>query len=111
MIRRIISWFSTSSNTSDISLHSNLSESEKKERFHHVSSKESLCENLIEEIHKDMAVLHKLYKLTNDKKERKCLQNYMNKLTNDLYEIAHKHTVLKLEREILQELIDPENEF
>ena len=114
MIRRILSWFSTTSNTSntsDISLHSNLSESEKKERFHHVSSKESLCENLIESIHEDMAVLHKLYKLTNDKKERKNLQNRMNQLTSDLYEIAHKHNVFKIEREILQELIDPENEF
>ena len=88
-----------------------MSKSEKKERLHHISSKESLCESLIREIHQDMAVLQSLYKATKDKKERKNLQNNMNQLTNDLYELSHKHTVLKLEREILQDLIDPENEF
>ncbi len=116
-MRRILSWFSTTSNTSNTSntseqsLHSNLSESEKKERFHHVSSKESLCEGLIREIHDDMATLQKLYTMTKDKKEHKNLQNRMNQLTTDLYELAHKRTVFKLEREILQDLIDPENEF
>ncbi len=113
-MRRILSWFSTSSNTSNTSeqsLHSNLSESEKKDRLQTISSKESLCEGLIREIHEDIAVLEKLYKATKDKKERKNIQNNMNQLTYDLYEIAHKHTVFKLEREILQDLIDPENEF
>ena len=109
MIRRIRSWFST--NTTQTSLHSNLSESEKKDRLHHISSKESLCEYLIEEIHKDMTVLQKLYKETKEKKERKDLQNRMNQLTNDLYEISHKHSIFKLEREVLEDFFHPENAF
>jgi hypothetical protein len=88
-----------------------LSESEKKDRLHHISSKESICEGIIREIHEDMAALQKLYKATNDKKERKNIQNQMNQLTTDLYDIAHKHNILKLEREFLQDLVDPENEF
>jgi len=113
-MRRIRSWFSTSSSTSSktqISLHSNLSESEKKDRLHHISSKESLCEQLVEEIHQDMAVLEKLYKATKDKKERKNIQNNMNQLTNDLYDISHKHSILRLEREVLEDFFHIDNEF
>ena len=77
-----------------------------------VSSMENMYENIIEKYRKEIQLLAEEAK-GKSYKQQQTIQDKINILETHIYDCAHKLTIEKLKKELLEtELyIDPENEF
>ena len=109
MMKRIRSWFSISSSDSQ-SIYPNLSDAEKKELIKKSFSSENIYKDIIYKYNERIKLLKEQYKLSGSK-ERKEIQNQINTLETNIYDCAHQINLGVLERETLENELDPENEF